>query len=233
MPAECLAYPARLFSHLDLTLGRGSQGSKIDYHPSKTERSLQAVVSGMPAWTQTDNKRTAPVAWVPSKRRRTRVHTHLFPRVPNECRMHAVCSSDRRAAAFSAAPTVSPQCVASCDRMQLSQSASLHCCLNADTVYHCATVRHSAITPATCLVGAIPTCLYRKETSMFLSTYAFYSVPVIKLMFITVQDTNGLSMQYSFSSQRDSDNPLVFLVLEGVRLFATVNTQRMMLGCAW
>lgn len=64
MPAECLAYPARLFSHLDLTLGRGSQGSKIDYHPSKTERSLQAVVCGMPAWTQTDNKHTAPVAWV-------------------------------------------------------------------------------------------------------------------------------------------------------------------------
>lgn len=175
---------------------------------------------------------------VGSKRRRTCVHIHLFPRVPNECRMHAVCSSDRRAAAFSAAPTVSPQCVASCDRMQLSQSASLHCSLNADTMYHCATVRHSAITPATCLVGAIPTCLYRKETSMFLSTYAFYSVPVIKLMFITVQDTNGLSMRYSLSSQRDSDNPLVFLVLAITGVFperrgCVYLPQWIMLGCAW
>lgn len=47
----------------------------------------------------------------------------LSPAVPNECRMHSVCSSDRRAAALSAAPTVPRQCVADCDGMQLCHRA--------------------------------------------------------------------------------------------------------------
>lgn len=138
-----------------------------------------------------DRQQTYRPRRVGSNRRRTCVPIHLSPGVTNECRMHAVCSSDRRAA-----PTVSPQCVASCDRMQLSQSVSLHCSLNADTMYHCAPVRHSAITPATCPVGVILTCLCHEKTSMFISTYAFYSVPVIKLMFTTVQGTNGLYTWY-------------------------------------
>lgn len=61
----------------------------------------------------------------------------------------------------------------------MSQSVSLHCSLNADTMYHCAAVRHSAITRATRLGGVIPTASLWTDVCVSLSLRLLFCVYLI------------------------------------------------------